>query len=206
MLLREEGFQVEGAHLFIGQLTAEMAECALCFAKENGLRYYALSYTTDNLGRAAKQIPLLRRAAAAFREQDVHLLLHNHEIDLKETDGTCVLDFLLESVPKLELELDVGWAAHAGLDCTAVMEKHRDRLRVLHLKDMLPDKSSKKPRFCAVGEGMIPLGAIMEKARELSLFNVGMVIDQDASEGDMMDDVLAGAAHIRAAEQGESVC
>ncbi len=198
-LLRSEGIRVEGAHLFVGRLTADMADSALRFAQENDLHYYALSYMTDDLKWAEKQVPLLRSAAENFLGQDVHLLLHNHDVDLKETGGTCVLDLLLGSVPELELELDVGWAAWAGLDCTATMEKYRDRLRILHFKDMLPDRTKKRPRFCAVGEGIIPLPAIVEKAPGLDLFSVGMVIDQDGSEGDMMTDVLTGAANVRAA-------
>lgn len=196
-LLRKEGFLVDGAHLFIGTLTDKTADQALSFAKENGLRYYALSCMTDRFDQAAKQIPVLRRAVKAFRAQDVHLLLHNHDMDLKETEGLCVLDFLLNNVPGLEVELDVGWTAYAGRDCAAEMEKYRDHLRVLHFKDMLPDKALKKHRFCAVGEGILPLAAIMEKAPGLEHFPAGMIIDQDASDGDIMADILTGAANIR---------
>ena len=196
-LLREDGFRVDGAHLFIGTLTDKTADQALSFARENGLRYYALSCMTDRFDLAAKQIPVLRRTVKAFRAQDLHLLLHNHDMDLKETEGLSVLDFLLDNVPGLELELDVGWMAYAGRDCSAEIEKYRQHLRVLHFKDMLPDKALKKHRFCAVGEGMLPLAAIMEKVPGLELFPAGMVIDQDASDGDMMADILTGAANIR---------
>ena len=196
-LLRSNGFLVEGAHLFIGTLTDRIAEKALSFAEENGLRYYALSCMTGRLDQAAKQIPLLRRTVRSFHGEDLHLLLHNHDMDLKETEGLCVLDFLFENVPGLELELDVGWAAYAGRNCTALMEKYKDWLRILHFKDMLPDKFMKKHRFCAVGEGIIPLAAIMEKAPGLELFRAGMIIDQDGTDGDMMTDILTSAANIR---------
>ena len=197
--LRADGFRIEGAHLF-GGLAEDEIDTALSFAKENALQYYVLSVMTDRIPQAAKQLPMLRRAVRAFRDQGVHLLLHNHDMDLRETDGQSVLDFLLQNVPELELELDLGWAAYALLDCPAAMDRYRDRLRVLHFKDMWPSEAAGKPHFCAVGEGRLPLSAIMEKAQELSLFPAGFIIDQDSSENDLMAEILSGAAHIRAAE------
>ena len=197
--LRAEGVRIDGAHIFCRTITEETIEQALAFAKENGLHYYAVSYITDSLSKAQRHIPMLSSAVKKLSANGIHLLLHNHDTDLKETDGRCVLDFLLDSVPELELELDLGWAAYSGLDCVTAMDKYRERLRILHFKDMRSDHTAKQPRFCAVGEGIVPLDAIMNKAQSLELFPVGMVIDQDESEGDMLADVLAGASHIREA-------
>lgn len=158
---------------------------------------------TDRIDQAAGHIPALRYAARLFRDHGVHLLLHNHDVDLKETEGLCVFNFLLNNVPELEVQLDLGWAAYAGRDCIKAMEQYRDRLRLLHFKDMWTGSASKKPHFSVVGEGILPLSDIMEKAADLELLPVGLIIDQDDSEGDLMADVLAGAEHIRSARHWE---
>lgn len=195
--VRKEGLRVEGAHLFDKDLTNGKVLQAAEFAREHGLTYYVLSYMAEKIEDVAKYIPVLRYACRKFKEYGVHLLLHNHAVDLKETEGLCVFDFLLENVPDLEVQIDLGWAVHAGRDCVDMMERYKERIRLLHFKDMWMGGTSDKPHFSAVGEGGLPLADIMEKAKELNLIAPEYIIDQDESEGDLMQDILVGAEHIR---------
>ena len=194
---REAGLSIEGAHLFDKDLTEKSILKAAEFAAQNGLSYYVLSYMDDKVANVAKYIPVLRSACRTFREYGVRLMIHNHSVDLKETEGLCVYDFLLDNVPGLEVQLDLGWVHNAGWDCVETMEKYRDRIRLLHFKDIWPGGAAGKLRFSAVGEGSIPLAEIMKKAQELDLIAPGYIIDQDNSEGNLMEDIFTGAAHIR---------
>jgi sugar phosphate isomerase/epimerase len=109
------------------------------------------------------------------------------------------LDLILESCPAMKLELDVGWAKFAGADPIALMEKHGDRLELLHFKDIRADASpeTRDACFTAVGEGSIPLRAIMAAAARCPIAEHGLIIDQDDSPGDILDDLARGAAAIR---------
>jgi sugar phosphate isomerase/epimerase len=137
-LMREAGLRVEGAHLFKKNITRSTAVRAAMFAKKNNLSYYVLSYAEEKVEKVDKYIPLLRDACTIFEQYGIHLLIHNHSVDLNEMKGLCVFDFLLENVPGLEIQMDLGWVHYAGKDCMNLMERYKDRIRLLHFKDIWP--------------------------------------------------------------------
>ena len=94
--------------------------------------------------------------------------------------------------------MDVGWVKFAGKDCIEFMRKYKERIRILHFKDVCEGASSKTRSTCftAVGEGSIPLADILKVAENLELDEVGYGIDQDGSLGDMMRDVSIGAQNL----------
>lgn len=94
------------------------------------------------------------------------------------------------------MELDVGWAHYAGSDALSVMQKYRDRLVLLHLKDV--NKGAPRSHcFTAIGEGDLPLATVLKEAASLPrLEKNGILIDQDRSEGDLLSDLERGAKNV----------
>ncbi len=90
---------------------------------------------------------------------------HNHgfefaPLDDRGTDGTTMFDLLVaETDPALvDLELDVYWAQHAGVDPVALIGRLAGRVPLLHVKDMAADaEHSDAP----VGEGVLPWADIL---------------------------------------------
>ena len=64
----------------------------------------------------------------------------------------------------VKFELDCYWASFAGHDPLHILEKHGDRIRMLHLKDKLADGS-----MAPVGEGIIDFAAVLAKANDLGI-------------------------------------
>ncbi len=63
-------------------------------------------------------------------------------------------------------QLDVAWAAHAGIDVPALIEEHGDRIELLHVKDAVNVAGEGRPTFTNLGEGEVPLQEILRAAEE----------------------------------------
>ncbi|MEE6283342.1 TIM barrel protein [Georgenia sp. MJ170] len=63
-------------------------------------------------------------------------------------------------------QVDVAWAAHAGVDVPALIEEHGDRIELLHIKDAVNVAGEGRPTFTNLGEGEIPLQEILAAAEE----------------------------------------
>lgn len=104
---------------------------------------------------------------------------HNHSNEfLPNKDGLIAFDELAERT-RVDFEIDTFWAYNAGLDPIALMEKYKERIRFVHLKDgIAQDRSDEKS--CAVGlslgSGKAPVAAVREKAIELG---ITMVVESE---------------------------
>ena len=205
--VRAHGLTVLSCHTMMGFQTspeqlAEMIPTLLKFGQENTISYFVFSPMKD-LDSIKPLIPALRQASDALAEAGMTLLLHNHEMECMAENGVTALDYVLEQCPNLGLELDVGWARFAGADPVALMEKYHHRIPLLHFKDITADAcaANRDTCFTAIGEGSIPLREIMAAAKHCAIVEHGLIIDQDDSPTDILDDLARGAENIRAAAE-----
>ena len=80
----------------------------------------------------------LNERAAALKPFGIRMGYHNHNVEFAPIGGTTGWDILVaETDPKLVwFEVDVGWIAAAGLDPAAFLNRHKGRVRWLHVKDL----------------------------------------------------------------------
>lgn len=142
---------------------------------------------TDAIVEAAADLSTLARTLP----DDVRLSYHNHEHEFaavgdgdggrdERVDGASDgdaggehgtesgLDVLASHLAAdVGLELDVGWAVAAGADPVALLERHADRVELLHLKDVVGDPDAERgARPVALGEGEVDLPAVLAAARD----------------------------------------
>ena len=81
------------------------------------------------------------------------------------------------------------------------MGKYARRIPLLHFKDVRADACAENRDSCftAVGEGSIPLGAIMATVPNCAIIEHGLILDQDDSPTDILVDIGKGAENIRSA-------
>lgn len=172
------------------------------FAKENDISYYVLSLMCDT-EKMRDYIPVLRSASEELQKEGIIFCYHNHETECYEENGDTALDLVMRECPDLKLELDVGWAQFAGADPVSLMEKYKDRLALLHIKDITADACPEKRDDCftAVGEGSIPLNEIIREAVQIGLSDNEIIIDQDDSKTDIIEDLKIGAENIKKAAE-----
>ena len=107
-----------------------------------------------------------------LKKEGMELLFHNHIPEfLPNEDGQIFFEELWKRTD-LCFELDTFWAYNAGLDPVELMERIRDRLRFVHLKDGIPKDLSNPGgtgRGMALGEGEAPVAAVRKKAMEMGL-------------------------------------
>ncbi|MPV51467.1 TIM barrel protein, partial [Pseudactinotalea sp. HY160] len=111
------------------------------------------------------------------------------EILVRETDPEFVT-----------FQVDVGWAAHAGVDVPTLLETYGDRIDLLHIKDAINLGGPGSPQFTNLGEGDVPLQAILAAALEADIAYYVMEYDL-APQGEEF--VTTGFEYLTGLEAGE---
>ena len=112
------------------------------------------------------------RIAELSGRLDLQVGFHNHWAELHRfEDGASLLERLPETV---WLELDLGWAWHAGESPLRLLEWARGRTPLVHLKDF---RSRGTREFVPVGEGAVGYDAIVPRALELGV--EWLLVEQD---------------------------
>lgn len=107
----------------------------------------------------------------------LHYHNHSHEF-MKNSAGQITHDELAERTSIL-FELDTFWVYNAKLDPVTMMEKYKDRMEFIHLKDGIMQDWSVKGSHAkgkSVGEGDAPVLAVRKKAIEMG---VDMIIESE---------------------------
>lgn len=202
--LRAAGFEVDGCHIMGLNLArekrTETLRSLVSLAKGSRLTYFVISLMLPSAAEAKAAAETLSFLASGLKEAGVSFLYHNHDQEFRYDGAETALDCLLREAPELGLQLDVGWACFAGEDPVRLMEKYRDRIRLIHFKDISADagETNRRECFTAVGEGVIPLAEILSCGTELPLLEPRYVIDIDHSESDLMEDIRVSCRNIQA--------
>lgn len=136
---------------------------SLAMAKTLGADTVVLPYMTDEHRTEAgwnAALPNFNRFASELKKNGLGFAYHNHDFEFTNKPGGVSLyeRFLKEADPALvKIELDLYWAAHAGEDVAALIDRLGSRIYAFHVKDMRPDRS-----MSAVGQGTTDFGALFK--------------------------------------------
>ena len=101
---------------------------------------------------------------------------HNHENEFQKFNGVCAMDRLIEECPNLEFILDVFWVQAGGKNPIEYMDKLKDRIKILHLKDFRVEGRNRQ--FAEIGQGNLDWDTIFSRCKQYKL--PCAVIEQDA--------------------------
>ena len=150
-----------GAHIGIDRLTNNLDE-EIAYHKVLGTEYMICPYYAMN-GRddAMKLAETLKPVIGKIGEAGLKFAYHNHAHEFAKCGDEYLLDILFKNLPKeTVMELDVFWAAHAGVEPLAYMEKHRDRLKLIHVKQI-----DKNKECVDIEQGVLDYRNIISKAK-----------------------------------------
>jgi len=177
-LVRESGLQVVSLHLDLGTLEKDIAACA-AEARSFGTKcivitgMYRFDYGSGNAVRALAQ--RLNHAGKELKALDVQLLYHNHNCELRRTDGgKRAYEILMdETDPEyVNFEFDSYWFAEGGADPLYWMDRLGSRMKLWHINDrgsrvrgasMTPILKSDSMEL---GTGNMPLDALIAQAKD----------------------------------------
>ena len=171
-LLAETGLRVAGTHLGLDALQDAQLDASLRYCKDIGCSIMVLPWLAGEwrtLEGIRTLAPRLNVIGQRCQEHGITFAYHNHDFEFTRVDGVYLLDYLLQLTdPSLvKIELDVYWAAYAGVDPVSYLQALADRVALVHLKDMAPDRS-----MTEVGKGILDMGQICAFAQVHGLWGI----------------------------------
>ena len=188
--LKELELPAIGAHVGMDDMM-DRTDFFLGRMKQLGMKYLGIPWLqTDCVpggDRYAETKAKIRYMAERCRIEGITYHYHNHDFEFVKIGGVCKQDILLQDVPEVLTQLDVGWCAFAGQDPAAYIRHYGHRMPVLHLKDFTvnagidPNLSREERgfRFQPVGMGQVDFPAVFQAADEVGV--VWMGVEQDES-------------------------
>jgi sugar phosphate isomerase/epimerase len=181
-----EGIEVVAAHVGLDALR-EGLEARLDELDAIGCRRVIVPWLGAESRASAEGIrgavDALAGLAGTCRRRGFSFGYHNHDFEFAQIEGTSLWAELRRRLPAwAELEIDVYWAAYAGEDPVGLIGDEAGRTRLLHMKDLGPDRQDRPP-----GDGRLPWPEIVEAGRRAGV--AWYVVEQDHP-----DDAFVAAA------------
>jgi sugar phosphate isomerase/epimerase len=142
-------------------------------------------------------------AAAALKTHGLAAGFHNHAVEWQPAapGGPRIMDLLAAGTPpEFALQLDVGTAVSAGVDCAAWIRAHPGRTRSVHLKDWAPGtKEEEKAYRVLFAEGVAPWKDIFAAAESVGGVEFYLMEQEGSrfSEFETAERCLATYRHLR---------
>jgi sugar phosphate isomerase/epimerase len=183
-LMKGIGFSLVSTHAGAGDI-AKKGDQIIADAKALGLKYVVCS--SPGVSPEKEKLPWEERMKAvdltdwkwnadlfnAFGKKvaDAGMTFgyHNHSAEFKKFGDVTAFDWLWANTdPKLvKIELDVGWVQVAQADPIAILNKYKDRVIALHVKDVgKRTVADKDPPSVALGEGVIDWKSVIGTAKK----------------------------------------
>ena len=103
-----------------------------------------------------------------LKEQGIKFGYHNHAFEFEKFEGSYGYDILAKNTsPDMLLEIDTFWVEYAGANVVEYVKKYKDRLDLIHIKDMNDNKISTE-----IGNGNMDFISIVKAADETDWFIV----------------------------------
>ena len=168
-LFADLGLRICGVHVAVDQLENDLPR-VIDEQRDLGNRNIVLSWIAEDRRKTGED---WRRFAATcntigsqLAKADMTFAFHNHSFEFQKFDGRTGMQIFLEHTDPnvVLLEPDVYWLQHGGEDPVQFLERNRNRVRLVHLKDMAAGAERK---FAAIGTGLLDFRSILRKASEV---------------------------------------
>ncbi len=131
-------------------------------------------------------------AARLCKKAGIVPMYHNHDFDM--LGEVPFAQRMLDAVPELAFEPDVGWMVVAGKDPEVYLQKYQNRIQVIHLKDVFLDKAGFT--FRPTGYGCVNTPALMPSI--LACNPQWLMVDHDyAYDRDSYDDLALSYDYVK---------
>lgn len=197
-IAEETQLRIIATHIPYGRIVDEVdaviAEHALW-----GCRHVAIGGLPQEYRNEEGFSRFAREASAAARpliDAGLTFSYHNHSFELQRFAGRTAMQILAEeSDPEtFFFEIDTYWIQHGGANPVSWLHALKDRMHVVHLKDMAMDGG--KQLFAEVGEGNLEWDAILSACKRAEI--EWYIVEQDTCLGDPFDSLKVSLDNLRA--------
>ncbi|MBE5990813.1 MAG: sugar phosphate isomerase/epimerase [Paenibacillaceae bacterium] len=140
-LIEESGLKVISIHSNLGRIennAKAVADEAKSFGTDTVVITGMYKFNYSSLDDAEQLAQRLNQAGEALSEERIHLLYHNHNVELqKVTSKKTAYDIIIEetNAAYVNFEFDSYWMADGGANVPALMEKLGNRMKLWHIND-----------------------------------------------------------------------
>lgn len=178
-----EGCEAETEELF-----------ALC--REYGLKDIGISSSISDAAAACAYIPKVNAFAQRAREAGFTFSYHNHGYEFIRTEcGKTVMELFLEGFQPglVDFMPDTYWIHDGGFDVRHFLELARNRVKIVHLKDL--KRLQQGHTFAEIGSGNLYFPGIVALAAEIGA--QALVVEQDLCDGDPLESLEKSIQYIK---------
>jgi sugar phosphate isomerase/epimerase len=151
-----------------------------------------------------------QKAAADFnrwgkivKSAGMEFAFHNHDYEFKPQGSTTgFAELMKQTDPALvKLEFDMYWLTQAGQDPFAMLTSHANRVRLVHMKDRVPNAPTSfnidpsSDHFTELGKGTIAWPRLLAQARKQGIRYA--FLDQDETSGPVLDSMKESYAYLQ---------
>ena len=191
-LLASLGLQGTGSHIAYDALLDDLDGCVR-YCLEAGITSAACPGCEMN-GRdqALAQAEFLEACAERFGAEGIPFAYHNHAHEFADAgNGETLFDVLLHNTSKLGAELDVFWAAYAGVDPLAFIQTYAGRVPLLHFKEFGAENANVE-----LGRGCLDFAALARAG--LAQGTRELIVEQEQYTMPPEESIRVDAAYMQA--------
>lgn len=170
-VLEDEGLEPCGSHTAVELLLNDI-NAVVEYNLELGNKYIIVPWLPENMrsnkNEWLKTAEIMNEFNEKLKSEGLKLGYHNHDFEFIKFDGKYGFDiFAKNTVNDILLEIDTYWVAHPGIDVVGFLKKYKNRLELLHIKDIDDKKESTE-----IGNGNIDFREVIATADETEWFIV----------------------------------
>ncbi len=201
--LDKYGLVCSGTHTGVDKITPEEIDETIAYHKAIGcdnLIVPGCDWSTPQ--KCDETIELFNFASKKLAQNGIRFGYHNHSKEFLPTaDGIIFEDEVLKRTD-VEIQIDTFWLFNAGLDVIKYLNEHKDRIKVIHIKDGTPSADEDKNYDhvhdnivgYSIGEGVAPVELIRNWAIEN---NVLMVVESEGLNPTGLEEVERCIKYLR---------
>lgn len=193
-MLDEYGLACSGTHSSLDGLRPTAIADTLKYHKELGNPNYIIpGADLSTLERIDDFCKVISFARPILEAEGIKLSYHNHSHEFVVMPWGSTIHSELERRTDIDFEIDTFWTFNAGVDSVQILNKLRDRISVIHIKD-----GFKGGKGMALGEGEAPVKAVIAEAEKLGF---DMVVESETLSPSGIEEVTRCMNFLRSLEE-----
>lgn len=191
-LLASLGLRGTGSHIAYDALRDDLDGCVR-YCLEAGITSAACpGCEMNDRDQALAQAEFLEACAERFGAEGIPFAYHNHAHEFADAgNGETLFDVLLHNTSKLGAELDVFWAAYAGVDPLAFIQTYAGRVPLLHFKEFGAENANVE-----LGRGCLDFAALARAG--LAQGTQELIVEQEQYTMPPEESIRVDAAYMQA--------
>ncbi|MBE6584640.1 MAG: sugar phosphate isomerase/epimerase [Ruminococcaceae bacterium] len=164
-MLDKHNIAISGTHSPLFDLRPSNLANVIDYHKKIGNpRYIIPGCDLSTLEKIEEFASIVNYAQPILAAEGIKLGYHNHSHEFVVMPWGSTIHSEIERRTNIEFEIDTFWTFNAGIDSVKILEKLKDRISVIHLKDGFRAHDGEGAKGMSLGSGEAPVKAVIDAA------------------------------------------